>query len=95
MITTEQIGELSSARMDLVVAKASGTGISIAKERMKNLLFNYYDDLINAAINSIQLSQDVQSLENALEESDQENKELRDRINKMSQPQTSSRIKKE
>ena len=90
-MTPEKINSLSSAKLALISAKASNAGVSIAKERMKNLLFNYYEDLISTALECVSLKEEVASLEAALEESDQENADLRKELNELkSQAETSS-----
>ena len=79
-MTPEMISSLSSAKMELISAKARSSGVNIAKERMKNLLFNYYEDLIQAALENVSLKEEVSSLEIGLDESDNENKKLRQEI---------------
>ena len=56
---------------------ARSSGVSVAKERMKNLLFNYYDALVQAAVDNVSLREEVKSLDEALQEADKENDELR------------------
>lgn len=90
-MTADKISSLSAAKSALISAKASNAGVSVAKERMKNLLFNYYEDLIAAALECANLKEEVASLEAALEESDQENADLRKEIKELkSQDETSS-----
>ena len=90
-MTADKISSLSAAKSALISAKASNAGVSVAKERMKNLLFNYYEDLIATALECANLKEEVESLEAALFESDQENAELRKEIKELkSQTDTSS-----
>ena len=79
-LSADQIAALFSAKNTLITAKAANAGVSLAKERMKNLLFNYCDDLVNTALEYGKLKEEVESLETALEESDQENAQLRKEI---------------
>lgn len=55
---------------------ARSSGVSVAKERMKNLLYNYYDALVQAAVDNVSLREEVKSLDEALQEADKENDEL-------------------
>ena len=49
MITDKVIEEFDSAKLRYQQAKIRNAGISFEKERLKNLLFNYYEDLLKAA----------------------------------------------
>lgn len=93
-MTADKITSLSAAKSALISAKASNAGVSVAKERMKNLLFNYYDDLIMSALESMNLKEEVESLEAALEESDQENAKLRKELKSQAETSSSTRMKK-
>lgn len=77
MITAEKIEAISKAKHELISAKARNSGVMAAKERMKNLLFNYCDDLVNLALENQRLNSEIESLNVALEEADQEYNELK------------------
>lgn len=81
-MTKEMIVSLSAAKQAQVSAKASQSGVSVAKERMKNILYNYYDELIQAALDNITLREENEALEIALQESDDENQSLRKSLSK-------------
>ena len=92
-MTNEMISELVNAKNMLEVARTSGLGVNAAKERMKNILFNYCDDLVADAKECASLREEVEALEAALEESDEENKKLRSEI--QSKPHQKPPAKKE
>ena len=37
------VENLGRAKQEFITAKARNSGVAVAKERMKNLLFNYYE----------------------------------------------------
>ena len=80
MMTAEMIESLSKAKHELISAKARNSGVVAAKEKMKNLLFNYHEELVNLAIENKRLINENKTLEAALEETDQENDELRKKL---------------
>lgn len=82
-MTPEMINSLSSAKMELISAKARSSGVNVAKERMKNLLFNYYEDIIQFVLEAKSLQEEVEALEAGLEDSDNENKKLLTRIKEL------------
>lgn len=71
------IEEMTNAKAEYVAAQTRGAGIAGAKERMKNIAFNYYDQLIDAAKENISLREEVESLDEALANADEELKELK------------------
>ena len=71
------IEKLRAAEAEYKYAMARGSGIAMAKERMKNLLFNYFDQLLQAAIENEALREEVESLDAALKEADDELKKLK------------------
>ena len=82
--------EISAANMDYRAAVARSTGISSAKERVKNLLFNYRETILQALRNEELLQRDIDllkeqrtKLEDELEAVDDENNELRRKIREM------------
>ena len=83
MMTPEAIEAISKAKHDLVSAKARNSGVMAAKEKMKNLLFNYHDDIVKMAMEFQNLQDEVSVLEGALEESDLENNELRKELKEL------------
>ena len=82
MITAEKIEAISKAKHELTSAKARNSCVMAAKERMKNLLFNYCDDLVNLALENQRLNSEIESLNAALDEADQEYNELKQELKK-------------
>lgn len=80
-ITSEMIEKQSAAKQKLIAAKARASGVTLAKEQMKNLLFNYYEDLVQAALDNISQREEVSAQDEALQEADKENDSLRLKIN--------------
>lgn len=79
-MSPETISAISKAKHDLVSAKARNSGVLAAKEKMKNILFNYCDELVELAVENQNLRREIEALETALEESDHENDELRAKL---------------
>lgn len=75
-VTKEMVAAMNAANEALIAARATNAGINAAKERMKNLLFNYYKDIVETANKSLTLEEEVAALENALDEMDEENTRL-------------------
>lgn len=71
---------LSSAVMGYKSAVSTNVGISPAKEKLKNLLFNYREDLILAAVENVELKKENEALNAALADSDDEIDELRHKV---------------
>lgn len=88
-ITEEMISAQSNAKQEYDHAKARSSGITLAKEKFKNLLFNYYEPIVNAVIENRSLHEEVESLNVALQEADDENDALRKKIS-----DSSSEVKK-
>lgn len=93
-LTPEIISKQAEAKQRFISAKASNSGINMAKEQMKNLLFNYFDELIDAAIEIGKLREENDMLDAALRESDREIDRLRDEIAELSAPHTITDDKK-
>ena len=74
---TDIIKEMTDAKMEYIAAQNRRAGVSAAKERMKNIAFNYYDQLIKAAQENISLREEVDSLDAALADADEELKKLK------------------
>lgn len=70
---------MATAKAEYSAAIARGSGVAVAKERMKNIAFNYYDQLQNAMLENISLREEVEALDTALADADQELKELREK----------------
>lgn len=87
MMTSEMILEIEKAGRELRSAKKRGSGVTAAKEKMKNLLLNYCDDLLALAEENKRLAEEVKVLETGLEDSDRENDELRKEIKKLKKEQ--------
>ena len=64
--------ELSTAKIEHVSAVGRKSGVKAAKERMMNLLFNYYEDLVALAEENKRLKEENESLTVALAEVDEE-----------------------
>lgn len=60
-------------------AKTCGIGVAAAKESMKNVAFNYFDQLQNIAQENISLREEIEMLNVALADSDKELKALREK----------------
>lgn len=73
----DMIKEMMDAKMEYIAAQTRRAGIVAAKERMKNIAFNYYDQLIKAAQENISLREEVDSLDAALADADEELKKLK------------------
>ena len=71
------ISEMTLAQSAYNLAKETGIGIARAKEQMKNIAFNYFDELLEAARNAQTLQDEVNMLRIALEDSDKELAELK------------------
>ena len=71
------IEEMTNAKAEYIAAQTRRAGIVAAKERMKNIAFNYYDQLIKAAQENISLREEVDSLDAALADADEELKKLK------------------
>lgn len=63
---------LAQAKMEYTSALARMGGVSVAKERLKNVLFNHFEELIDAALENISLREEVDALDAALKEADEE-----------------------
>ena len=66
------ISEMTLAREQFNLAKDTGIGLAAAKEKMKNIGFTYFDDLLEAAKKAVALEDEVATLNVALEDSDRE-----------------------
>lgn len=71
------ISEMKLAKDQYALAKDTNIGIAQARERMKNIAFNYFGELLDAAIKSKELGEKVDLLNLALEDSDKELAELK------------------
>ena len=71
------IEEIMKAKAEFVSAMGRRSGIAQAKERLMNLLFNYHEDLIGLAEENKRLQEEVEALDVALGEADDEIKKLR------------------
>ena len=88
MMTPEKIKTLIKANMDLRAAQGRNSGVQAAKERMKNLLLNYYEDLIELAVLNQKLTTEVEILNGALEEADRDYNELKQELKTLKKEKT-------
>lgn len=98
--TNELYEKISAAKIALSQAIARASGVGTARERMKNTLFNNVDDILDALREEDKLAQEIcnlrehaESLEEALEEMDAQNDELRKRIREMDSAGTAKKQK--
>ena len=70
------IPQLKAAKKNYEAAQARMSGVASAREGMKNLLFNYFDELLQAAIDNEALREEVEALDVALKEADAEIQQL-------------------
>lgn len=68
MITATVMEEFDRAKLRFIQATQRGAGISIEKERMKNLMYNYYDDILETLKEGEKTTAEIENLkqENAL-----------------------------
>lgn len=76
---TEVIDKMKKAKSEYEFASARGSGMVAAKERMKNIAFNYFDKLLDALIQNDSLQEEIDALDRALADADNELKELKTR----------------
>ena len=73
----KMISEMILAKNQYELAKETNIGLAQAKERMKNVGFNYFSQLIAVAQQVEALQDEVNTLNVALEDSDKELSELK------------------
>ena len=66
------IADMTMAKNKYELAKDTGIGLAAAKEQMKNVAFNYFDELLAAAKNNTTMAEEIAALNVALEDSDKE-----------------------
>lgn len=76
-ITKEMLQSMADAQAAYISAQARGMGVALAKERMKNIAFNYYEQLQKAAQENISLREEIDALDEALADADKNLEELR------------------
>lgn len=64
--TAKIISEMELAKQEYIYAQDSTMGIRRARERMLNLAWNYYDDLLAALKENADLQEQLDSMEAAL-----------------------------
>lgn len=74
---------LSSAVIGYKSAVSTSVGIGPAKEKLKNLLFNYRQYLVLAAVENVELKKENEALNAALVDSDDEIDELRHKVREL------------
>ena len=81
------VDEINSALFSYRSAVSLGSGSLAAKERLKNLLFTYCEELLNAASHAKTLADQVEEAENraslfekALADADEENADLKRKL---------------
>ena len=80
MMTKEKIDALARAKRELKAAIGRNSGITAAKDRMKNLLYNNYEDLVSLAEENNRLRSQNKVLNDALDEADRDNDALREEL---------------
>lgn len=75
--TKKIIDDMTDVKSEYEFALARGSGIASTKERMKNVGFNYFDQLLDIAKQNIALKEQIEVLNVALEDSDRELAELK------------------
>lgn len=88
------VESLGRAKQEFITAKARNSGVAVAKERMKNLLFNYYDPIVQALLENAKLKEENDMLEASLEDTDKENDELRAKIKELEEQPVSPKKSK-
>lgn len=61
---------LESANAEYRAAQVRGSGITTARERLKNILFNNMDDIYAALKESMSMQEEIDALDAALKEAD-------------------------
>ena len=84
--------ELKNAKIAYTAALASRSGVVAAKERMKNILFNYYEDLISLAEENKKLIEENESLNVALQEADEDLAKVEAELKKLKNPPSPKKI---
>lgn len=74
---SEIVENLTRAKREYESAMARRGGVGVAKERIRNLLFNYFDQLLSAYIENKSLHEEVEALDTALREADEELKKTK------------------
>lgn len=70
------IEKMTNAQFEYKCALDRGMGVAPAREKLKNVVVNYYDEIL-AALKEIEgLKEEITALDNALEEADNEIKNL-------------------
>lgn len=87
--------ELSKAKLAYDSAVASRSGVTVAKERFKNLLFNYYPALVSLAEENKRLTEENESLNAALQEADEDLSKAEAELKKLRTKGSASRKSKE
>ena len=94
--------DISSANMEYRSAIARNAGISAAKDRVKNLLFNYRDDILSALHGASASQREIDRLneqrvmlEDELAAVDDENNDLRKKVRELesAEPQRKRKTK--
>ena len=73
----KMISDMILAKNQYELAKETNIGLAQAKERMKNIAFNYFQQLLECAENNQKLQEQADMLRIALEDSDKELSELK------------------
>lgn len=66
------VADMEFAQNQYSAAQDTGIGIVPAKEQMKNVAFNYFGELLEAAKNNTAMAEEIAALNVALEDSDRE-----------------------
>ena len=73
----KMISDMRLAKNQYELAKETNIGLERAKEQMKNIAFNYFQQLLECAENNQKLQDEINTLNIALEDSDKELSELK------------------
>ena len=69
--------KLSDTKREYEAALSRGSGVAVAKEHMKNILFNNCDNIIQGLKEADSLQEEVQALDAALKEADDQARKKR------------------
>ena len=68
----KMIADMTMVKNKYELAKHTGIGLAAAKEQMKNVAFNYFDELLTAVKDGSVQAEQIAALNVALEDSDRE-----------------------
>lgn len=74
MMTQETIQAIKDAKFNYEAAVARGSGVSVAKETLKNLLYSHLNDFLKIYEENKELQEEVDALDAALKDAEEEAK---------------------